>query len=222
MTCSISSGTSAWEEPKAVALYRDRIACKTIHFIDGNHDGTTRKVQHLFASWSSLSEVRVGKQGIVLCHYAMKVWPHQSRGTWQLYGHSHGNLPDDPLSLSMDVGVDRGRSVATRLTEAEFSQVEAAASGAGKKVAEWLRDAALAQARGNQVAEETDQILLAELMGMRSLMLNLFARASQGPLSTEDIKKMSAYSESIKEQRAADFLARRRQQKPAKESNDEP
>ena len=59
-------------------------------------------------------------------------------------------------------------------------------------------------------------------MGMRSLMLNLFARASQGPLSTDDIRKMSAYSESIKEQRAADFLARRRQQKRAKAANDEP
>lgn len=92
--------------PKAVALYRNQIACKTIHFIDGNHDHTTRKVQRLFTSWSSLSEIRVGKQGIVLCHYAMKVWPQHSRGTWQLYGHSHGNLPDDPLSLSMDVGVD--------------------------------------------------------------------------------------------------------------------
>jgi len=100
--------------------------------------------------------------------------------------------------------------------------VEAAASGAGKKVAEWLRDAALAQARGDQIEEETDQILLAELMGMRSLMLNLFARASQGPLSTEDIKKMSAYSESIKQKRAAEFLARRRQQQRAKEANDEP
>jgi hypothetical protein len=116
----------------------------------------------------------------------------------------------------------RGRSVATRLTEAEFSEVEAAASGAGKKVAEWLRDAALAQARGDQIEEETDQILLAELMGVRSLMLNLFARASQGPLSTEDIKRMSAYSESIKEKRAAEFLARRRQQNRAKEANDEP
>ncbi len=63
-------------------------------------------VQHVFTSWSSLSEVKVGKQGIVLCHYAMKVWPHHSRGTWQLYGHSHGKLPDDPPSLSMDVGVD--------------------------------------------------------------------------------------------------------------------
>jgi len=36
----------------------------------------------------------------------MKVWPNHSRGAWQLYGHSHGNLPDDPISLSMDVGVD--------------------------------------------------------------------------------------------------------------------
>jgi hypothetical protein len=80
----------------------------------------------------------------------------------------------------------------------------------------------LAQARGDQIEEETDQILLAELMGVRSLMLNLFARASQGPLSTEDIKRMSAYSESIKEKRAAEFLARRRQQNRAKEANDEP
>jgi hypothetical protein len=127
-----------------------------------------------------------------------------------------------PASSSSANETARGRSVATRLTEAEFSEVEAAASSVGKKVAEWLRDAALAQARGGQTEEETGQILLAELMGMRSLMLNLFARASQGPLSTEDIKKMSAYSESIKEQRAADFLARRRQQKPVKESNDEP
>ena len=93
----------------------------------------------------------------------------------------------------------RGRSVATRLTDAEFNEVDAAASAAGKKVAEWLRDAALAQARGVEDDEETDQILLAELMGMRSLMLNLFARASQGPISTEDIRKMSAYAESVKE-----------------------
>ena len=92
--------------PKAVASYREQIACKAVHFIDGNHDKTARKAQHVFTSWSSLSEIKVEQQGIVLCHYAMMVWPHHSGGTWKLYGHSHGNLPDDPLSLSMDVGVD--------------------------------------------------------------------------------------------------------------------
>jgi calcineurin-like phosphoesterase family protein len=89
-----------------VAAYRKRLNCKTIHFVEGNHDKVTRKSQSVFASWSSLSEIHVGKQGIVLCHYAMRVWPHSGRGAWQLYGHSHGNLPDDPRLLSMDVGVD--------------------------------------------------------------------------------------------------------------------
>jgi hypothetical protein len=116
----------------------------------------------------------------------------------------------------------RGRSVATRLTEAEFGEMEAAATAAGKRVAEWLREAALAHVQGGQEDPETDEILLAELMGIRSLMLNLFARASQGPLSTEDIKKMSTYSESVKEHRAADLLARRRLQKQTKGPTDKP
>jgi len=65
-----------------------------------------RKLQHLFASWETLSEINVVKQRIVLCHYAMRVWPHHAQGAWHLYGHSHGNLPDEPLSLSLDVVVD--------------------------------------------------------------------------------------------------------------------
>ena len=106
-------------------------------------------------------------------------------------------------------GAYRAKSIATRLTEAEFAEVESSAAKAGKKVAEWLRDAALIQARASQ-EDHTDPILLAEIMGMRSLMLNLFAKASQGPLSKEDLRKMSAYADSIKEQKAGEFLAQRR------------
>jgi hypothetical protein len=43
-------------------------------------------------------------------------------------------------------------------------------------------------------------------------MLNLFAKASQGPLTVDDVRKMSAYSDSIKEQKAGEFLAQRRRQ----------
>ena len=74
--------------------------------LDANHDRTARKLQHLIASWNLLSEVHAAKQRIVLCHYAMRVWPHHAQGAWHLYGHSHGNLPDEPLALSLDVGVD--------------------------------------------------------------------------------------------------------------------
>jgi uncharacterized protein (DUF1778 family) len=86
----------------------------------------------------------------------------------------------------------RTRSVATRLTEAEFAEVESAAASAGQKVSEWLRYAALAQAREEE--ERTDLILLTEIVGMRALMLNLFAKASEGPLRKEDLRKISEYS----------------------------
>lgn len=44
--------------------------------------------------------------GIVLDHFAGRVWHQSHKGAWQLYGHSHGDLPDDRNLLSMDVGVD--------------------------------------------------------------------------------------------------------------------
>jgi hypothetical protein len=100
----------------------------------------------------------------------------------------------------------RAKSIATRITEAEFAEVEEAAARAGKKVSEWLRGAALAQARTSPL-DRTDPILLAELMAIRTLVLNLFASASKGPLTQESVRKMSAYADSIKQQKAEEFLA---------------
>ena len=123
-------------------------------------------------------------------------------------------VPFSPATPSANA-TSRARSIATRLRDAEFDEVEAAAANAGKKVAEWLREAALLHARAGQ-EERTDLILLTEIMAMRALMLNLFAKASQGPLSTEDIRKMSAYSDSIKEQKVEELLAQRRRRKSLK------
>lgn len=86
--------------------YRKRIRCQNIFFVEGNHDAQTRKIVQQFRWWKQLAEVKVGAQRIVLCHYARRVWHHSFLGAWHLYGHSHGKLPDDPASLSMDVGVD--------------------------------------------------------------------------------------------------------------------
>jgi hypothetical protein len=122
----------------------------------------------------------------------------------------------EPASASPAASdVSRVKSIATRLTEAELGEIEAAAFKAGKKVSEWLRDTALASVRAPQ-QEQTDTVLLAEIIGMRDLMLNLFAQASKGPLSTEDMRKMSAYADSIKEQKAREFLSRKRSQTTTK------
>ena len=45
------------------------------------------------------------RQKIIMSHYAFRVWNGQVRGTWMLYGHSHGALPA-LTNNSMDVGMD--------------------------------------------------------------------------------------------------------------------
>ena len=107
---------------------------------------------------------------------------------------------------------NRTKSIATRLTDAEFAEVEYAASNAGKKVAEWLREAALAQARTTGEEKTTDTVLLAEVLALRSLIVNLFAVASKGPLSDETLRRISTYADAIKDQKAEELLARKRRQ----------
>jgi hypothetical protein len=57
---------------------------------------------------------------------------------------THQTVPPSP-STALANETSRARSIATRLTDAELREVEAAAAIAGKKVAEWLREAALTQ-----------------------------------------------------------------------------
>lgn len=89
----------------AAALARKRLN-GTIRLILGNHDKIRLEDAAMFQSVDALKLVCVDGQRIVLCHYAMRTWQFQSKGAWQLYGHSHGNLADDPTARSCDVGVD--------------------------------------------------------------------------------------------------------------------
>lgn len=75
------------------------------YLIIGNHDRKPSK-QDGWAEVYQQYTVRhpIGK--FVLFHFAMRVWDQSHRGSYHLYGHSHGTLPDDPTSLSFDVGVD--------------------------------------------------------------------------------------------------------------------
>ena len=77
--------------------------------IAGNHDKHMLKQERfraLFQSVHQLLEIKIGTQDITLCHYAMRVWNKSHHSAYHLYGHSHGSMPDDPHSLSIDVGVD--------------------------------------------------------------------------------------------------------------------
>jgi calcineurin-like phosphoesterase family protein len=89
-------------------FYREKINCKNIYLIWGNHDHSREDnlFKSQFVNCQDMMEINVDGKHITLCHYALKVWNKSHHGSWHLYGHSHGTLPDDPNSLSFDCGVD--------------------------------------------------------------------------------------------------------------------
>jgi hypothetical protein len=66
----------------------------------------------------------------------------------------------------------RTKTVATRLTQDELREVEAASARVGKSLAEWLRELALKTAR--QRPADPVELLLAEVAATRYMLLNLF------------------------------------------------
>jgi hypothetical protein len=66
----------------------------------------------------------------------------------------------------------RAKTIATRLTPEELQEVESAAERDGKSLAEWLRETTLRSAR--QRPADPIELLLAELMATRYVLLNLF------------------------------------------------
>lgn len=92
---------------QAVAIARRLRGQKYLIF--GNHDKRLRKDLTFIGAWiwaKDLTQIQVGDQKITLCHYAMRTWASSHHGAWQLYGHSHGSLPENPRAKSTDVGVD--------------------------------------------------------------------------------------------------------------------
>ena len=84
-----------------------------IYLIRGNHEKSAESCNERFEWIKDYFELVVpdedgynGEQLVVLFHYSMRVWQASHYGSYQLYGHTHGELFDDPALLSMDVGVD--------------------------------------------------------------------------------------------------------------------
>lgn len=119
-----------------IKVFRNRLNCKNIHLIFGNHDQHIEPVNSpyrgCFSSCNyynqqsfkidSQKSGKYGKTQIIMSHYAMRVWNNSHHGSIMLYGHSHGTLDEMKPEFSnptwigdnyfiknyrtMDVGVD--------------------------------------------------------------------------------------------------------------------
>jgi calcineurin-like phosphoesterase family protein len=98
-------GDFAYRADKPVSYYLNQLKGR-IHLVKGNHDTKYAwREQELFASTQDVMLLKYHKQKIYLSHYSGRTWPGAHKGSWHLFGHSHGGLP--PLGRSFDVGVNK-------------------------------------------------------------------------------------------------------------------
>jgi calcineurin-like phosphoesterase family protein len=89
----------------------DRLVCKNIHLVLGNHDHHIRNnrenIQERFLSVSDYLQVRIYDQDFVLSHYPFASWNGLNKGVIHLYGHIHSGYKNKfGNGKKMDVGVD--------------------------------------------------------------------------------------------------------------------
>jgi len=90
-------GDWSFGSAQTIGEFRERINCKEIHLILGNHDREFTKnvdVHNHFSSVSYYRELWLDEiqTKIIMSHYPMKSWNGSMYGNWMLFGHTHGNL----------------------------------------------------------------------------------------------------------------------------------
>ena len=94
-----------------IGIFLDRLICKNIHLILGNHDhhieNDRENIQSRFLSVQHYLEVNINDKNFVLCHYPLQSWNGLNKGVIHLHGHSHlGHNKKFGNGKRMDVGVD--------------------------------------------------------------------------------------------------------------------
>jgi calcineurin-like phosphoesterase family protein len=84
----------------------EKVYRKYINRLNGNHVFIAGSHDYWIPDKEKRYMLEIKEKGfhLVLCHYAMRVWPRSHYNSFQLYGHSHGQLP--PVGKQWDAGVD--------------------------------------------------------------------------------------------------------------------
>ncbi|HET8925748.1 MAG TPA: hypothetical protein VFN26_22380 [Candidatus Acidoferrum sp.] len=96
----------------------------------------------------------------------------------------------------------RTKSVSTKVTDEEYAQMEALAGD--QTISEWARDVLLKAAKSNA----RDQIVLAEVVALRTILLNALYRLGQKEeLSAEEMQELIERADRERFHRANERLA---------------
>ena len=80
----------------------------------------------------------------------------------------------------------RTKSLGTKVSDAEYAQLEALASARGQTISEFIRSVLLEEIAAPDRDGSTEQVLLAEVVGLRTILLNLFFKLANGERITAE------------------------------------
>lgn len=96
---------------ESIKEFWDRIVCKNIHLVLGNHDhhieNDRGNIQRIFLSVAHYNTLKIGEHTFRLMHYPISSWDGLNKGVMHLHGHCH--LPTNKrfgIGRRMDVGMD--------------------------------------------------------------------------------------------------------------------
>jgi len=100
--------------------------------------------------------------------------------------------------------VFRRKSIGTKVSEEEYARLETLAGG--RALGEWVREVLLRELDGRQ-ARPADEAVLAEVLALRTILLNAFYRLAQGEKLTEEgMQAIIDRADASKLQKAAERL----------------
>lgn len=104
----------------------------------------------------------------------------------------------------MEKTVLRNRSIGTKVSEEEYTALEKLAASRGLTLGEWFREVVL----GELVAQPAEQVILAEVLGLRMLVLNTVQiLAQRGELTTEELQRLIERVDREKQKKARERLS---------------
>ncbi len=80
----------------------------------------------------------------------------------------------------------RTKSLGTKVSDAEYARLEALASARRQTISEFIRSVLLQQIAAPNGHGSTEQVLLAEVVGLRTILLNLFFKLANGERITAE------------------------------------
>ena len=94
-----------------ISEFLDRLVCKNVHLIMGNHDQHIKSnrdgIRDRFISVQEYLEVKIDGANFVLCHYPLASWHGLNKGVIHLHGHVHLSPKNKwGNGKKLDVGMD--------------------------------------------------------------------------------------------------------------------